>query len=243
MDFRSALIILILAPDVYFPVRNAASLFHASEDGVQALQELNRLTAEITPQLSSSEEIVLFGEDSISWSAWNFAREDGSISLFPAAQAKSGEMVFITGSSGVGKTTFAMNLLGATSNSVSWQKNMGWIPQNPQLAAGTLREQFQLIDPSATDEKILDVLSFAGLDIKELSHGLDTQMGFGGEQGHSASGGQIRRIAIARALFGNPKVVIADEPTADLDSETSALVMQSLRQVQKRWRDRHMYNS
>jgi ATP-binding cassette subfamily C protein CydD len=160
-------------------------------------------------------------------------------------------MLFICGDSGVGKTTFANNLLGISySAQISfesdgtprqltpemktiWQKNLGWIPQNPQLASGTVRDQFTLLSATISDGQIVSALSDAGLEIGNLSDGLNTSIGKGGEAGSAVSGGQIRRIAVARALIRKPEIIIADEPTADLDALSASAVMGALRRAQR----------
>ncbi len=245
VDFRTALIVLVLAPEVYFPVRNAASLFHASQDGTQALRELGEVRVEPIAAASvrplESPKIA-----SLSWQPWEFV--DGV--TVPKGQVERGQMLFIIGESGIGKTSFANNLLGFTFSAHieihaeekvfiledgmqgEWQKLVGWIPQNPQLATGTVRDQFRLVDATVGDSQISDSLSIAGLSIDDLPEGLGTHIGKGGEGSHSASGGQIRKIAVARALFRNPALLIADEPTADLDRESADAVMRALRQAQ-----------
>jgi ATP-binding cassette subfamily C protein CydD len=111
----------------------------------------------------------------------------------------------------------------------SWFKTIGWVPQQPQLATGTLRRQFQLISPTIEDSAIIEMLTLCGLEVTELPSGLETQLGAAGESSNAASGGQIRKIAIARALVSRPEVLIADEPTADLDSDSADKVMKTLR--------------
>ena len=245
MDFRTALIVLVLAPEVYFPVRNAASLFHASQDGTQALRELEDAKAEpaevVAARSLQSEEVA-----SLSWQPWDFLRDV----TVPSARVERGQMLFILGESGIGKTTFADNLLGFSFDAPiqihakgasftlergmqgAWQKLVGWIPQNPQLASGTLRDQFRLIDADVSDLQIENALLSAGLSLSDLPDKLETYVGKGGEGSHSASGGQVRRIAVARALIRNPLLVIADEPTADLDQASADEVMSALRQAQ-----------
>jgi ABC-type transport system involved in cytochrome bd biosynthesis fused ATPase/permease subunit len=246
MDFRTALFVLVLAPEVYFPVRNAASLFHSSQDGTQALREL----AEAKVELVKKPEVKPLESDDIyalSWQPWEF-NQDATV---PAGKVERGQLLFIHGESGIGKTTFANNLLGIaffvpieihakdrdftldSSMASAWQKRVGWIPQNPQLATGSVRDQFRLIDGAITDAQIENALSKAGLSLSDLPDGLATSIGKGGEGSHSASGGQIRRIAVARALVRNPLVVIADEPTADLDQASADTVMHALRRVQE----------
>jgi len=250
MEFKPALIILILAPEVYFPVRNAASLFHASEDGTAALREIDRVTRGSVSTSGQEVEEVVGDIQLVSWPEWRFERDGQGTVVLPAARALRGEMLFISGESGIGKTTFANSLLGITfsahvgfesdgqfrdltpAHKKQWQKNLGWIPQNPQLASGTVRDQFTLLSASITDLEITSALSRAGLEIGDLPQDLDTDLGKGGEAGSAASGGQIRRIAVARALIRKPSIIVADEPTADLDSASASAVMEALRSAQ-----------
>lgn len=246
IDFTSALAVLILAPEVYFPLRNAASLFHASADGSQALEQLQ----EIEKKKSASIDLIDcdFSQlTAVSWSQWGLRIPGRESSVIEAHTAKKGELHFILGESGVGKSTFALNLLGITHEAEviveagstqtrltpelnsSWLKNLGWIPQLPQLASGSLRDQFRLISPTASDEEIKKVLSLVGLEIEDLPSRFETFLGGSGEGINTASGGQVRKIAVARALFSKPLLLIADEPTADLDSQSAEKVMKALR--------------
>ena len=250
IDFHTALLVLILAPEVYFPVRNAASLFHASQDGTEALKNLRKIDSGIIP-LSSSTDIDIEEIQSISWGDWSYPRSQSEEMIIPASQIERGEMLFLFGESGVGKTTFALNLLAVSFNaSISvrskdetftltpslqkeWQKLLGWIPQNPQLASGTVRDQFTLLDSHIPDAAIERALGEAGLLLADLPQGLDSRIGKGGEGSHAASGGQVRRIAVARAMIRRPAVIIADEPTADLDDVSAKAVMDLLRSAQR----------
>lgn len=246
IDFTSALTVLILAPEVYFPVRNAASLFHASADGTHALeqlQEVQKKRQEVIDVVDCDFSTV----NQISWKQWGLTIPGRQLSVLHERTVKRGEMHFILGESGAGKSTFALNLLGITHDaelaietphgvqpllpelSTSWFKHLGWVPQFPQLAHGSVRDQFTLISKDASDTDIEKVLLRCALDAGDLPHGLDSIVGGAGEGTNSASGGQIRKIAVARALFSQPQVLIADEPTADLDSNSSEIVMNALR--------------
>ena len=111
----------------------------------------------------------------------------------------------------------------------AWQGVIGWVPQNPQLAPGSVRRQFQLVNGGITDEQITAFLKNFHLELKDLPNGLDSVIGGVAESANSASGGQIRKVALARSLASNPRVLVCDEPTADLDAISGDFVMAQLR--------------
>ena len=245
ITFIAGLTVLLLAPEVYFPLRNAASLFHASADGKAALDEIEKLLA------SASKPVTQIYRDfskfqSLSWNEWILDIPEVAKSNLPASEISRGEVLFITGDSGSGKTTFAKNLLGLTDNaeiyidgdirlspeySTAWQKEICWIPQTPHLAQGTIAEQFRSLKSEITDLEISEALRRVGLDPIELPLGLSTKVGGAGEKSDAVSGGQLRKIAIARALLSKPALIIADEPSADLDEASTRIVMKELRRV------------
>lgn len=192
IEFRSALMILILAPEIYFPLRNAAALFHASADGTEALSKLQ----EIPQQIDSSTGSRTYPEG----------------------------LQFWVGPSGAGKTSAAFKLINSLD-----KKGIGWVPQHPKLAQGSVRKQFELIAPGISDLEIIHYLDLVALSVRDLPSGLDSILESGSELMSAASGGQIRKVAIARALVHKPKLLIADEPTADLDQVSATKVMQTLR--------------
>ena len=194
MEFSSALMILILAPEIYFPLRNAASLFHASTDGTEALTQLNGIPKENEVTESNSD--------------------------YPKG------LQFWVGPSGAGKTTAALKLINSYD-----KRGIGWVPQAPRLAQGSIRKQFQLINPGISDMEIAHYLDLVGLSVRDLPSGLDSVLESGNEFLSAASGGQIRKVALARALSRKPKLLIADEPTADLDKESASRVMTTLRSL------------
>jgi ABC-type transport system involved in cytochrome bd biosynthesis fused ATPase/permease subunit len=244
ISFIHGLTVLILAPEVYFPLRNAASLFHASADGTEILERLREVEATKSPRITQVERDFSAAQK-VEWSAWQLEIPGVAQSSIAGDSVKRGESLFIVGESGIGKTTFAENLLGvhfdcdvSIDNALlqpehisDFQRHLGWIPQLPQLAPGSIREQFQLVVPDITDAEIVTALNELSLPISELPLGLDSTLGGSDEKSAQLSGGQLRKVAVARALIRSPFLIIADEPTADLDSQSAAAIMSALRRA------------
>jgi HlyB family type I secretion system ABC transporter len=161
-------------------------------------------------------------------------------------QVRPGQMVALVGRSGSGKTTLSKLLLGlysptegqilvdghdVTSLSLrSLRQQVGVVDQDTFLFGGTIRENISLRHPEAALEDILEACRLAGADefIKRMPMGYETQIG---EGGGLLSGGQRQRLAIARALLGNPRLLILDEATSHLDTESERIIQQNLSQI------------
>jgi ATP-binding cassette subfamily C protein CydD len=244
ISFIHGLTVLILAPEVYFPLRNSASLFHASADGTEILDRLREVEATKAPEVQQVAR-DFSNAQFIEWSKWQLDIPGVAKSTIAGAAVQRGEALFIVGESGIGKTSFAENLLGVhfdcdisidgallgPEDISDFQRHLGWIPQLPHLAPGSIREQFQLISPGINDAEIVAALAELSLPMSELPFGLDSTLGGSDERSAQLSGGQIRKVAVARALFRSPFLIIADEPTADLDVQSSLAIMGALRRA------------
>lgn len=163
---------------------------------------------------------------------------------------RKGEFVALTGRSGSGKSTIIdlmLGLLEPTTGKISirglsprlaiseFQNEISYIPQDVHIFPGTVRENIQvgMGDQEVSDSKIWKVLSQVQLKnhIKSMSEGLDSQLG---EFGNVLSGGQRQRIGIARALLSSPKILVMDESTSALDSETEDSILKVLKNLQPR---------
>jgi ATP-binding cassette subfamily C protein len=144
-----------------------------------------------------------------------------------------GEILAVIGNSGAGKTTLGKMLVGSilpTSGNVrldlmdlrNWDprqlgENLGYLPQDVQLFPGTIKDNIARMRQDATDEQVHEAAVLADVHemIAQLPHGYETHVA---ADGSPLSGGQKQRIALARAFFGNPRLVVLDEPNSNLDT-------------------------
>ncbi len=154
-----------------------------------------------------------------------------------------GDSLAVIGNSGAGKTTLGKMLVGSilpTSGSVrldlmdlrNWDQrqfgeNIGYLPQDVQLFPGTIKANIARMRDDATDAQIYQAAKLADVHemIATLPHGYETVVA---ADGAPLSGGQKQRIALARAFFGNPRMVVLDEPNSNLDSAGEAALVRAL---------------
>ena len=231
-----ALVILILAPEVYWPIRNLSAQFHASADGMQSAKDLFEIIDFPTPEHKGSTKL---GDiERISWRNLQINYQDREPISLPDGDFESGKLNLITGPSGTGKTTLVNIFLGLLKPDIgdiqitdskgvhdfieididSWLVNISWVPQDPHFPSGSIKEFFKLSSPEATNLEIDGVLQHVGL------HGISLN------QPVNLSVGQKRRLAIARALLHSHQVLIMDEPSAALDPESEASIVEILRE-------------
>ncbi|MGD1805607.1 peptidase domain-containing ABC transporter [Dapis sp. BLCC M126] len=163
-------------------------------------------------------------------------------------EVKPGQTVALVGRSGSGKTTISKLVLGlypATDGKIliddqdittlslpSLRQHIGVVDQDTFLFGGTIRENLSIAHPSASLTEIIQAAKLAGADdfIKKLPMGYETQIGEGGGM---LSGGQRQRLAIARALLGNPQLLVLDEATSHLDAESERIIQTNFNQILK----------
>ena len=159
-------------------------------------------------------------------------------------EVEPGEVLGIIGRSGAGKSTLAKIIAGIWTPQQGvvrldetalehWHpedlsRSVGYLPQQIELFEGTVRANIARLDPEATDEDILRAATLAGAHelIARLPGGYETEIG---RDGANLSGGQRQRLALARALYGNPSVLILDEPNSSLDADGDSALTDAMR--------------
>lgn len=236
MLLLNALLVLILAPEYYLPIRRFASDFHATLNGKNAFHNILDVLNQPQQPTSSVELHAWQPDDVMEINRLSFAYPKGASIAPLSLRLKGYQKVGIIGMSGAGKTTLIDLLSGfltpqtgqiklenqplETLNTEDWQKQLLYIPQSPTIFTATLKENIAFYTPDVNDDQIKEALRIVGLDdwLKTLPNGLATMIGNGQRV---LSGGQAQRIALARAFLDqNRRVMLFDEPTAHLDIET-----------------------
>lgn len=246
LSLVNGLFILLLVPEFYLPFRTLGLTYHARMKGIAAAERLAPLLA-ATPAArpappamappTTSAPAVRFSEVSCRQKSGRGSLTDITLDL-PA-----GSFTVLVGASGSGKSTLARllaRLLEPEHGTItvdgidlrqidagSWHARMAWVSQRPAFFKGTVRDNLLLAAPGADQhalEKALDAAGAAGF-VRQLPDGLDTMLG---DRGAGLSGGELRRLAVARSLLRNAQLVVLDEPTAGLDRATEQLVVHSI---------------
>jgi thiol reductant ABC exporter CydD subunit len=186
---------------------------------------------------------IRFDEVCLSYAAGGRPALDGLTLELPSAAT-----VALVGPTGSGKTTIANLLLRflepdrgslavdgvplATMPPEAWRERVAWVPQRPRLLHASLRDNLLIARPAASQAELERAVERAALGdlVRALPAGLDTPVG---ERGERLSGGEAQRVALARAFLKDAPVLVLDEPTAQLDTQTEAAVLRSLRELRR----------
>jgi ATP-binding cassette subfamily C protein CydD len=246
LDFLYGFFVLLLAPEFYLPLRNLGTHYHARMDAIGAAEKMiGILDAPLPDNTSGRTEPLRFtGRIGLSLHDVGFTYPDGRRALREVdVTIEPGERVAIVGPSGAGKSTLLNLLLGfqqpgegniqingqplSTLEPEAWREQLAWVPQRAHLFHGSLAENIRLARPDADRTALQRAarLAHAHDFIQTLPQGYDTLVGEGGQ---GLSGGQIQRIALARAFLKDAPLVILDEATAHLDPESEAKIQQAI---------------
>ncbi len=241
VGFEAALTVLLLAPELYLPLRNLGTQFHASADG--------RAVSEQLLGLIGDEEEAPAGTAQPPDPSGAVVRLDGVGFAYPSREVPvledagieigAGETVALVGPSGGGKSTVASLLMGLLTPDTgrvlvgdtdlrdcapeAWRRHLAWVPQAPTIFRGSVAENVRLGDPGASEDAVAAALAAAEATafVAGLPDGIATIVGDGGRP---LSAGERQRIGLARAFLRDAPLVVLDEPTANLDPANAARI-------------------
>lgn len=250
LTLQAGLTVLLLAPELYGPLRRVGQQFHASADGSAAAERIFG-TLDCAPAVTVPEQpqqVPDLRRDALSLRhvSYEYPGRAGLALDRVDLVLPAGSMTALMGPSGGGKSSIArllLRLADPTSGAITvgasdlraldlgaWRVRVAWVPQHPTLFTGTVAENIRLGAPNASIERVRDAVSAAGLTamIAALPDGLATVIGEGGRR---LSAGQRQRVALARAFVQDAPLLILDEPTAHLDGDNSSAIADSIEQL------------
>ncbi|MCK6211972.1 thiol reductant ABC exporter subunit CydD [Georgenia sp. EYE_87] len=252
VDLTTALAVLMLAPEVYKPLREVGAQFHAAADGVAAAEETFAILDQHPPAPGTVPAPDLRRSDVVLDDVSVLAPGRGQFAPWRlGARLRPGRVVALVGPSGAGKTTAAAVVLGllrpddgavrlvpsgddgaaglplADVDPASWHRQVAWVPQRPVIVPGTVRANVLGSDSAVVDGRVAAAAAATGLDavLADLPAGWDTRLGHGGA---GLSVGQRQRLALTGALLGDQPLVVLDEPTAHLDAASEQHVLDTV---------------
>ncbi|SSC74179.1 unnamed protein product [Ciceribacter sp. T2.26MG-112.2] len=245
LSIAEGIFILLLVPDFFQPLRDLASAWHDKAAALAVAGELAEREREPRQTIlgrGGKAPAGLSGSLTVATTGLRCSTGGREIA-FPDIRIMPGEKVAIVGPSGAGKTTLIALLAGLVrpsggqievagqplddDHADAWRSMIGFVGQHPHMLNASLRANISLVDGRADAIRLEAALHAASAEgvVTALPRGVETRLG---ENGSGVSGGEARRLMIARAIYADARVIFADEPTADLDAATADRVIGAL---------------
>lgn len=245
MTLEPALMILLLAPEYFLPIREVGNDYHATLDGKESGDALLKIVKQAEKSPAKKEDVPSWTENSelqLRHTTVKYDEEHPPSLEDVSLHVKGMKKIGIIGKSGAGKSTLIDILSGfvqstegsAEVNGVpidlrsdAWQKQITYIPQHPFIFNGTVKENIEFYQDRGGSYDYEDALTKAGLlsTVQQMPKKENEMIGDGGRQ---LSGGQAQRIALARAFLSDRPIIMLDEPTAQVDIETEYELKQDI---------------
>lgn len=239
LGLSTALVVLLLAPEAYWPLRRVGAEFHASAEGIATFERAEELLA-AAPAASAGAAVPADAPLVVDHvTVVHPGRAAAVLDSFSTVVAERGVTV-VTGPSGCGKSTLLAVLAGlleptagtvtvggVPAAGVGWQSRVAWLPQRPQFVTGSIADNLRLGAPEASDEACWEALRRVALEerVRALPGGLGAPLG---EDGTTLSAGERARLALARVVLADRPWVLLDEPTAHLDDLTEQVIADTI---------------
>ncbi|EWY39356.1 cysteine ABC transporter permease [Skermanella stibiiresistens SB22] len=244
VTLATGLFVLLLAPEFFFPLRQLAAHYHDRAAAVGAAARILEVLETPVEPRAGIHAPAGAGPMALEMVGVSFVHGVGEgarpvLDGF-SLNVEAGERVALVGPSGAGKSTVISLFLGFLRPGAGVVRIGGlevgridpaevtaWVGQNPHLFHGTIRDNIRLARPDAEEDEIQAAADEARVTdfAARLPQGLDTLIG---QRGHGISGGEARRVALARAYLKDAPILLLDEPTAGLDAANEALVLKAL---------------
>ncbi|GAB3251298.1 thiol reductant ABC exporter subunit CydD [Nocardioides dilutus] len=245
LDLHTAMVVLLLAPEAYWPLRRVGAEFHAAAEGTATFEDVRALLEADGPSpvdaAAPADAALVLGGITLTHPGRTQPAVDNLVTAIP-----SRGLTVVTGPSGCGKSTLLEAIAGlmplgdgeliAQGRPVggpAWQAQVAWLPQRPHFVAGTIADNLRLGAPDASEQQLWDALAQVALEerVRALPGGLDEPLG---EDGTTLSAGERARLALARIVVADRPWMLLDEPTAHLDELTEQVITDTLLALSRR---------
>jgi ATP-binding cassette subfamily C protein CydD len=244
LGFEQALFLLVIAPEFYLPLRSLGARFHNSTTGTAAAKRIFEVLETPAPARAAAR-VPIPAASAIQFEAVSVIYESGQRPSLTEVSfcLQPGEHVALVGVSGSGKSTIGALLLKfitPTSGTIrvggvnlgdldddEWRRRIAWVSQKPFLFNLSIADNIRIGNPAATQEDVISAARDAAAHdfVLRFPQGYETLCG---ERGFRLSGGQLQRIALARAFLKAAPILLLDEATAHLDPQTEESIQSAI---------------